>query len=225
MVGILLELLVSWLVIWLAERKDLTVLGLKPTKPRLQAFILGIVIAAVLAAFYFLAIGFFSGGTWTFNEQFSFESFLRSSWWAMKSVLFEELIFRGVLLYIAIRKLGINVACIVSAVAFAIYHWFSHNALGNAAQMAIIFVTTGMAGLMFAFAFSVTRSLYFPIALHFGYNFTSIVIFSNGPLGEQLLTLLNADQVSGKSSTGLWLYQHLALPLVVLWYLKRIQAK
>jgi hypothetical protein len=34
MIGILAELCISWLILWLVERKDLSVLGFTPTRTR-----------------------------------------------------------------------------------------------------------------------------------------------------------------------------------------------
>jgi membrane protease YdiL (CAAX protease family) len=220
MLGILIELIVSWLLIWIFEKKHLSVLGVAPSTERLQNLVFGIVVSAGVCAIYYLVIGYFASGDWTVNERFSMQSFFSGAWWTFKSVLFEELIFRGALLYIAISRLGIKLACIISAVAFGIYHWFSYNVFGDPAQMAITFVVTGIAGLMFAFAFAASKSLYLPIGLHYGYNFISIIIFSNGPLGEQALILKNGGQVGNLLSLALFLYQVLALPLVVLWYVK-----
>lgn len=219
MLGILIELIISWLLIRFFEKKNLSVLGLVPSKERGKDLIIGIVVSAFIATAYYLAIGFFSGGSWTINEGFSHQTLLSSAWWTLRSVLFEELIFRGALLYIAINRLGIKWACILSAASFGIYHWFSYDLFGNPAQMAITFVVTGIAGLMFAYAFAVSRSLYLPLGLHFGYNFISVVIFSNGPLGEQALILINGSKLEGALSLVVFLYQALALPLIVLCYL------
>jgi len=222
MLGIVVELIVSWILIWLFERKNLSVLGLIPSKERVENFIFGIVAAAGTCFIYYLAVGYITGGNWTANEKFGFQSFLNGSWWTLKSVLFEELIFRGSLLYIAIRKLGLTIGCVISAISFGIYHWFSYNIFGDVVQMLFIFLVTGIAGLMFAFAFGVTRSLYLPIALHYAYNFTAYVIFSNGPLGEQLLIMQNGIQTSGILSMAASAFHLLALPLIVFWYLRRL---
>jgi membrane protease YdiL (CAAX protease family) len=94
----------------------------------------------------------------------------------MKSVLFEELIFRGVLLYILIKWLGHVRAIIISSVAFGIYHWFSYELFGNPGQMIVIFLLTGSIGLLYA-----------TIAMHFGWNFTKGFIFSEGATGNGIL--------------------------------------
>lgn len=221
MLGIVVELIVSWLLLRYIEGKDLLALGIAPTKERFGNLVFGIVASTATCAIYYLVVGYAADGNWTINKEFSLQPFLYGSWWTLKSVLFEELIFRGALLYILIRKLGLKAGCIISALCFGIYHWFSFNVIGDTFQMIMILVLTGVAGLMFAFAFGITKSLYLPIGLHFGWNFVSAVIFSNGPLGRQLLVLEGAGQASETSSIGLTIFQLLALPLIVTWYLRK----
>ena len=50
--------------------------------------------------------------------------------------------------------------------------------------MFFVFLTTGLAGVVYAFAFAKTRSIWVPFALHFGWNFTNNFIFSSGQIGN-----------------------------------------
>lgn len=128
----------------------------------------------------------FAKQEWELNPKFTANLILTGIWWNVKSVLFEELIFRGVLFYILIKKLGAVKAIIISAIAFGIYHWFSHGVIGNPVQMVITFVITGTMGLVYAYGYSKFFSLYIPIAIHLGWNLTQSVIFSNTVIGDQL---------------------------------------
>jgi hypothetical protein len=150
---------------------------------------------------------------------------LTSSWWTLKSVLYEELIFRGALLYILIKKMGVRAACIISAICFGFYHWFTYGVLGNPLQMAIIFTMTGIWGAMFAMAFARTKSLYLPIGLHFGWNFISAVIFSQGPLGKQLLVMSGDQHLGAILSAVVLIFQVLAVPAVTYYYLYLLSRK
>jgi hypothetical protein len=145
---------------------------------------------------------------------------LENSRWTLVSVLYEELIFRGALLYIAIEKLNIKKACILSAVGFGIYHWFTFNVFGNPFMMAITFLMTAIAGLSWAFAFAKTKSLYLPIGLHFGWNFINTVVFSNGQRGQAILVRANENQLQGILSLIVFLFQVFALALLTFGYLK-----
>jgi len=225
MIGIIVELIFSWLILWFIEKKHLSALGLTPTKNRTIHLMVGLLLAGSCCLIYNIATVAFVNNGWTLNNQISTEKILASSWWVLKSVLFEELIFRGALLYIAIKRLGMLKACLLSAVCFGIYHWFSYNAFSNVAQMIIIFFMTAIAGLMFACSFAKTNSLYLPIGLHFGWNFVSTVVFSNGPFGTQLFTKINNEQPHGVLSLLFFLFQVFALPAFTFWYLRRLSKR
>ena len=186
MLGIIVQFLISWLLIWLFEKGNLGVLGFYPTKKRLLGFALFFIVTALCCSSDFFMRMFFAKQQWQLNPKLTANLILTGVWWNIKSVLFEELIFRGVLFYILIRKLGSTKAIIISAIAFGIYHWFSHEVIGNIPQMAITFVITGTMGLVYAYAYSKPFSLYYPIAIHLGWNLTGSVIFSNSIIGDQL---------------------------------------
>ena len=188
MLGILVQLLLSWLIIWLFEKGNLNVLGFYPTKKRLIGFALFFIVTALCCSSDFFMRMIFAKQQWELNPKLTANLIVTGIWWNIKSVLFEELIFRGVLFYILIKKLGHSKAIIISAIAFGMYHWFSHEVIGDIKQMAITFVVTGTMGLVYAYAYSKTFSLYFPIAMHLGWNLTGSVIFSKGILGDQLFT-------------------------------------
>jgi membrane protease YdiL (CAAX protease family) len=187
MLGIIIQLLISWLLIWLFEKGNLSVLGFYPTKKRLLGFALFFIITALCCSSDFFMRMAFAKQQWELNPKLSANLILTGLWWNIKSVLFEELIFRGVLFYILIKKLGATKAIIISAVAFGIYHWFSHEVIGNPVQMIITFLTTGLMGVVYAYGYAKTFSLYIPMAIHLGWNLTSSVVFSSSIIGDQLL--------------------------------------
>lgn len=221
MIGLIVELATSWLLLWLVERKHLSVLGFKPTPLHLLQLLGGFVVAAIFFTMYSLMVNLLTNNSWSLNSDFSFHQGLFSSWWTIKSVLFEELIFRGALFYILIQKTNTKLACWVSAIAFGIYHWFSFDVLGNPVPMIYIFISTGLWGLMYAGAFAKTKSLYLPVGLHFGWNLCNIVIFSEGPLGKQLLVNSdNGQKLEGIPSLIMMIFQVAALPLLVYFFLR-----
>ncbi len=187
MIGILVQLAISWLIVWLFEKGNLSVLGLFPTRKRLVDFMIFFLLTAICCASDFFLKMYFGKQQWIVNPSLSFNLLLSGTWWNIKSVLFEELIFRGVLLYILIKKLGATKAILISAIGFGIYHWFSQEAFGNIIQMAIIFTITGIMGLLYAYGYAKSFSLYIPCAIHLGWNITRSVIFSETVIGNQLL--------------------------------------
>jgi membrane protease YdiL (CAAX protease family) len=229
MIGIIVILFASWLLLRLAAPgTGLSVLGLSPAFPRVFQLLRGLFLSLVLCVTYHLSTAWLSHNAWHVNPKYTAAAFFSGLWWLLKSVAFEELIFRGVLLYLAVRKMGIHKACILSAICFGIYHWFSFGALGNPVQMIFIFIMTAVAGLAFAYAFVRTSSLYLPIGLHYGWNLANIILFSKGPLGQQLLIPGNGNKAEGIVSLLLFLFQIASLPLATFLYLrpdKRKKAK
>ncbi len=186
MIGILVQLILSWVIIWVTERKNLSVLGFRPTASRLTGFFFFFFLSALICASGFFLKMIFGDQQWKLNPNTSLGFILSGTWWNIKSVLFEELIFRGVLLYILIKRVGSSKAMLISAAAFGIYHWFSFGVLGDPVQMIMVFFITGLMGLVLAYGYAKTFSLYIPIAIHFGWNLTQVFIFSGGPLGDGL---------------------------------------
>lgn len=190
MLGILVQLFVSWIVIWFFEKGSLRILGFRPTKKRLRQFAFFFLLTAFCSASGYVMRMFFLKQQWNWNPELSGPLLLSGIWWNLKSVLFEELIFRGVLLYILIKILGQLKGIIISAVAFGIYHWFSQEVLGNPVQMTYVFLITGAMGLVYAYGYAKTYSLYVPIAMHLGWNLVGSVIFSETSISNQLLVLV-----------------------------------
>jgi hypothetical protein len=159
------------------------------------------------------------------NKALTLQSTLNCVWWILHSVLYEELIFRGALLYLAIQKVGVKKACTLSAVGFGIYHWFSMNVFGQWIQMSYLFVATGVMGYLLALAYAKTKSLYLPIGIHFGWNLVSSFVFSQGPLGNQLLILQAGERFSLIENILVMLVSTFALPLMTFIYLKWMDNK
>jgi membrane protease YdiL (CAAX protease family) len=216
MIGILIILLISWIALYLIEKKSLHVLGILPVIKRLKQFVIGFIVTAILCTVvqYFELV--LKSSSWRLNENFTAEIITNYFWWDFKSVLTEELMYRGALLYLLIKKLGAKKGILISAIAFGIYHWFSFGVLGQIVPMIVVFVGTGLMGYAWALAFSKTSSIAMPTGLHLGWNFTFNTIFSKGPLGEGILISSGGENISdGFSLIGLWI-----VPLIVLFFVK-----
>jgi membrane protease YdiL (CAAX protease family) len=223
MIGIIVQLVISWLLVWLFEKKDLGVLGFRPTWQRVADFVLFFMITAICCSSGFFIRRYFGHEYWEVNPAFTFKLFVTGLWWNIKSVLFEELIFRGVLLYILIKRLGSGKAIIISAIGFGIYHWFSFEILGNVAQMTFVFIITGTMGLLLAYGYSKTFSLYIPIAIHLGWNFTQMFIFSQGNIGNGIFIPVNHKPF--RTDSYFLYYAILLLPMISMFLINYLLLK
>ncbi|MBP2478907.1 membrane protease YdiL (CAAX protease family) [Crossiella equi] len=111
----------------------------------------------------------------------------------------EEILFRGVLFRILEERTGTVPALVLSSLLFGATHLANVNAtLWGTLSIAL----TG--GTMLAAAYVATRSLWFPIGLHFAWNFTHAGIFgilvsgsAEAPAGLFKATLAGPDWLTG----------------------------
>ncbi|MCK7595317.1 CPBP family intramembrane glutamic endopeptidase [Pseudomarimonas salicorniae] len=213
---------VSWLLLRLQGR-PLSELGFNKPVQRLVEFVSGLALAGLFASLQFVLIAHFARFRWMPNPDAGLALVMESLRWNINSVLYEELVFRGYLLYKAIEWLGVRRACFLSAAAFGVYHWFSYGVIGSLVPMVYVFLLTGSFGLMLAYSFAMSRSVVLPIALHLGWNLATILVFSNGPLGAQLLVPSSVESMP--LSVGEQLLTSLVIPIgfvvLVLWGVTR----
>jgi membrane protease YdiL (CAAX protease family) len=221
MLGLSVVFVLSWLLVWLFTKEHITALGIIPNGKRLREFSIGLSLMALFCVINLLGQSYFKEISYVRNPDYGFCESLDGVWWTFKAALFEELIFRGAILYLIIKKKGINWACIISAIAFGIYHWFSYQMFDRGIiPMIYVFLLTGAAGWMFAYAFARTRSIFAPLGLHFGWIVISIVVFSEGPLGNSLFVIEGeAIELGAWEQLLFFLWQTVIIPVSITWYL------
>ncbi len=201
-------------------KRNILALGFLPIAKRLKQFLIGFLITGILCILTQFLESYLKLSTWILNENITGEIILISFWWDVKSVLTEELIFRGALLYILIQKIGLHKSILISAIAFGIYHWFSYGILGNLMAMILIFIGTGLMGYAWAWAFSKTKSIMLPFGLHLGWNFIYNTIFSNGPLGELVFITKGGNELTNWMSLLNFTSGLVIVPILVLLFVR-----
>jgi uncharacterized protein len=111
---------------------------------------------------------------------------------AFTSAIFEEILMRGIIFRLIEEKWGSYIALIISAIIFGALHLANPNssivaALGLAIQ----------AGLSLAAAYIYTKNLWFPIAIHFAWNFTQSGIFGAVTSGNSMKKTLITSKIEG----------------------------
>ncbi|NOZ46633.1 MAG: CPBP family intramembrane metalloprotease [Chlorobi bacterium] len=117
---------------------------------------------------------------------------------AFTSAIFEEILLRGIIFRITEEKLGSYLALIISAVLFGAMHLANPNSsLTVGAGLAV------QAGLLLGAAYIYSRNLWFPIAIHFAWNFTQSAIFGANVSGNAISkTLINSKIEGAEWFTG-----------------------
>ncbi len=111
--------------------------------------------------------------------------------------IIEEILVRGIIFRIVEEKLGTYISLTISSVLFGVFH------LANPHGTLISAICITMAGFMLGAAFIYSRNLWFPIALHFAWNFTQSGIYGAITSGnEKTNSLLNAKIQGPEFITG-----------------------
>ena len=116
---------------------------------------------------------------------------------AIAAAVGEEIVFRGVVYRRLEDRLGTTIALVVSAAAFGLVH--AGNPGANWASTLAIALESGV---LLGLAYAATRSLWLPIGLHFGWNFTEGGIFGAAVSGGQNSGLIHAHLVGPPLLTG-----------------------
>ncbi|GAB3200146.1 membrane protease YdiL (CAAX protease family) [Pontibacter aydingkolensis] len=182
MLGNIVILVITWFLLRLEHKQLKNALGLTPPLYRLLQFSLGLLATAILAILIKYTFSFAANFAWVPATSISSGYLLTGLYTVINSVVYEELLFRGYILYKAIGYLGECKANFLSAAAFGIYYWFTFGILGAPVVMAWVFFYTGVWGLMFAYSYSRTRSLALPVGLHLGWNLVDQYVFSGDRL-------------------------------------------
>jgi uncharacterized protein len=183
-------IIISWILVWVFEKENLSVLGLTPTKTRLKYFAVVFSISSICSSTTFLLGALFAKEEYILAMPTTISSITIEVWNQFRAVLTEELLCRGVLLYILIKRIGQKWAIIISSILFALLHWLNAGIWGNMVPMIIVFVFTFAMGLLLAYSYAKTFSILIPFSIHFGWNLTQNYIFPGTETGNHVFTLM-----------------------------------
>jgi membrane protease YdiL (CAAX protease family) len=108
------------------------------------------------------------------------------------SAIIEETLFRGIIFRIPEQKLGSYISLLISALIFGALHLSNPNSsLSAGIGLAI------QAGLLLGAAYIYSRNLWFPIAIHFAWNFTQSAIYGANVSGNAISKTLITSKIEG----------------------------
>lgn len=108
------------------------------------------------------------------------------------SAIIEETLFRGIIFRIPEEKLGSYSSLLISALIFGALHMGNPNSsLSAGIGLAI------QAGLLLGAAYIYARNLWFPIAIHFAWNFTQSAIYGAKVSGNTIEKTLITSKIEG----------------------------
>jgi membrane protease YdiL (CAAX protease family) len=189
MLGALILTGVSWLLFSFVLKKNFFQEWFSPLSEKVIQIFIGIVLAIVAFIIPITIKTAIYSIEWSISENLSIVTLFEAFYFYLKSVLFEELVFRGALLSLLIVYIKERNAVLISAIVFGIYHWFSYGMIGSGlVPMTYVFIVTGSMGWVWAYIYSKTNSIVMPVAIHLAWNFTSSLVLDYNPFGELLLS-------------------------------------
>jgi membrane protease YdiL (CAAX protease family) len=173
----------------LYENKPVTLFSTKGVgKNLIQGLLLGSLLQCLTIYILYLNNGYhiISVNTWT--------NILPLVFSGLAIAIIEETLLRGIIFRIAEEKLGTYLSLALSSLIFGALHLVNpHSTLATAFAIAV------EGGLLLGSAFVYRRNLWFPIAIHFAWNFTQTGIFGAVTSGNLLHESLLTSSLSGKT--------------------------
>ncbi|PNQ73426.1 CPBP family intramembrane metalloprotease [Hanstruepera neustonica] len=185
MLGLLIILVISWAVLRFIEKKNIDVLGVIPYPNRILQFFIGLVFMMFLCLLMVAAETYILNVKWKQKETIDYSLIFQSFIYHIRSALTEDLVFRGAILYVLIRRIGSKKAILLSALCFGVYHVFSYGMMSEGViPIVYVILVTGFTGYVWAYAFYKTKSIMLGLGIHLGYNFLMTFFYESYPYGE-----------------------------------------
>jgi len=111
---------------------------------------------------------------------------------AFSIAIFEEILIRGIIFRIVEEKLGSYISLLITAIIFGALH------LANPNSTLMSGICVGIeAGFLMGAAYIYARNLWFPIAIHFAWNFMQSGIFGAVTSGNEKTSSLITTKITG----------------------------
>lgn len=161
--GLFIVIIMIWLFMKFIDKQPLIEIGFQ-TQGRLKEINYGILFGLFIMAFAFVFL-FTIGEIVFLSYSLDFNQILLSIALFIGVSFFEEIIFRGYMLKNLLESFNPFVALLISSLFFSLIHASNPNV--TSLGLCNIF----LAGIFLGVSYVFTKNLWFPIALHFSWNF------------------------------------------------------
>ena len=164
-----LMILFTWLL-YRTDGQNLSALGLNPTW-RNSSYLFGglaLGVTTLVAATWLRTL--YTGETWHISPLADPKAMMKGLYYILPTVAVQELMFRGYLFTKAISRYGVLWANVIFSIIFMLVHVVDRDVLQNPAHVVMLAITIPVGHLWFAAALLRSKTLFFPIGLHWGNN-------------------------------------------------------
>lgn len=202
MLGLLIIIVISWLLLQFFEKKSIDALGIMPSVNRAFQFFVGFIVISLIVLINIYVETRILNIDWELKTV-SYRTIFNALWYHLKSALTEDLVFRGAILYILIKRIGAKWAILISALFFGVYHVFSYGMTGERLiPILYVILVTGFTGYVWAYSFYKTKSIMMGLGFHLGVNIINTFFFESQPYGELIFKAISKVELRDWD----WLY-------------------
>ncbi len=178
-IDVTLLVIVTWFL-YRTEGKSVKALGLNITPKHLLFLVVGLLIgiAALGLENFFKSV--YTGERWSISSPIDQLAFWKVLYFILPSVIVQELVFRGYLFAKTIEVTNVAIANVIFGILFMLVHVLDRDVMQNTWQIIFLTVSIPVGHLLFATALLRSRTLYFPIGLHWGNNWASSCLVGYG---------------------------------------------
>lgn len=221
MLGLLVIIVISWLLLYFIEKKNIEFLGIIPYGKRITQFFIGLVFISLIGLLNIYIESIVLKVDWQIQPNINYNLIFEALVYHLKSALTEDLVFRGAILYIFINRLGAKWAIVISAFCFGIYHVFSYGMIGERIiPILYVVIITGFIGYVWAYAFYKTKSIMMGLGFHFGYNLLMTMFYQSQPYGELIFTEISRADISEWNNFIFVIFKGLSPSILTLVFVK-----
>ena len=178
-IDVILLVVVTWFL-YKIEHKSIKAIGLNITAKHLLFLVLGLLIGiTALGLENFFRI-IYTGEHWNISSSIDQPAIWKTLYVILPSVIVQELVFRGYLFVKTIEVTNVVIANVIFGILFMLVHVLDRDAMQNTGQLIFLIVSIPIGHLLFATALLRSKTLYFPIGLHWGNNWASSCLIGYG---------------------------------------------
>jgi len=189
-------LTVSTWFLYKTENKTLKTIGLNISFRNIGFLFLGLAIGVVALGLQKYFTSFYTDEKWTVNPSVIIEKLALSLYIILPTVAVEEFLFRGYLFKKTIEVSSVVKANIIFSVLFMLIHTLDANVLQNPVKLIFLAVSIPVGHLLFATALLKSKTLFFPIGLHWGNNWAAQNLIGNDTNNNTLMHATNTNSNS-----------------------------
>jgi membrane protease YdiL (CAAX protease family) len=178
-IDVTLLTIVTWFL-YRTEGKSLKTLGLNITAKHLLFLVLGLLIGMVALGLENFFRTVYTGERWSISSSIDQPGLWKALYFILPSVIVQELVFRGYLFVKTIEVSNVVIANVIFGILFMLVHVLDRDVMQNKWQIIFLIVSIPVGHLLFATALLRSRTLYFPIGLHWGNNWASSCLVGYG---------------------------------------------